>query len=447
MTRTAFILLLFLNPLLSFSQADSIVALLKKDKQDTNKVIHLNELSWAVKENDPDSSIILSLAALELCQQLESTGQKPLSLYKANCYANIGIGYYYKSDYPKSLENLFSAVKLYEKVGNKKGIASVLSNIGAVYYQALDFPKALQYYNKAFIIAESVRDKPKMASCLGNMASVYYMQKDADKAITYYQRSLELNRSLEKKMGEANCLNGIGIVHMSHGDYEKAMDYFRQSLKIYAKLGSFNNVAFTYGNIGRVYTLTGNYKEAFSYIHRSLIMEDSIGLPEDIKENYNQLSELYEKSTIALPDTPGGKLLNPEQMRLRSLLFYKRFIALRDTLMDEESKATLIRKDMNFQFDKKMSDAKAEQNKKDAVAQAENRKKMIVLVLVSILLLLVCTFSVFVFRTLKKTRQQKQIIEEKQREIVDSITYAKRIQQSLLPTNKYLQKNIERLKK
>ena len=43
--------------------------------------------------------------------------------------------------------------------------------------------------------------------------------------------------------------------------------------------------------------------------------------------------------------------------------------------------------------------------------------------------------------------KQKHLVEEKQREIIDSINYAKRIQQSQLPTEKYIDKSIKRLKK
>lgn len=43
--------------------------------------------------------------------------------------------------------------------------------------------------------------------------------------------------------------------------------------------------------------------------------------------------------------------------------------------------------------------------------------------------------------------QQKEIIEEKNKDITASITYAKRIQESLLPTEKYIDKNLKRLKK
>ena len=43
--------------------------------------------------------------------------------------------------------------------------------------------------------------------------------------------------------------------------------------------------------------------------------------------------------------------------------------------------------------------------------------------------------------------EQKKLVEEKQKDILDSIHYAKRIQQSLLPTEKYIQHSLKRLKK
>lgn len=48
--------------------------------------------------------------------------------------------------------------------------------------------------------------------------------------------------------------------------------------------------------------------------------------------------------------------------------------------------------------------------------------------------------------TLAEVENQKQKVEEKQKEIIDSIQYAKRIQKSRMSTEKYIQQNLERLK-
>jgi len=43
--------------------------------------------------------------------------------------------------------------------------------------------------------------------------------------------------------------------------------------------------------------------------------------------------------------------------------------------------------------------------------------------------------------------EQKKIIEDKNKDILDSIRYAKHIQQALLPTEKYIDKSLKRLQK
>ncbi len=138
-------------------------------------------------------------------------------------------------------------------------------------------------------------------------------------------------------------------------------------------------------------------------------------------------------------------------MRLRALYYHKRFIAKQDMLFSEENKKQLVRKEMNFEFEKREANVKAEQEKKDAVATADAKRQRMVLLLVSFVLLLVAVVAFIIFRSLRITRKQKavieaqkQVVEEHQKEILDSIYYARRIQRSLLPTEKYIAKQLAR---
>ena len=109
---------------------------------------------------------------------------------------------------------------------------------------------------------------------------------------------------------------------------------------------------------------------------------------------------------------------------------------------------------MQYDFDKKETQAKAEQDKKDAVAQAEKRKQQVILYSVIGGLGVVLLFALFIYRSLIQIRkknilitEQKRKIEEKQKEILDSIHYAKRIQDAILPRESYIQKTLNRLMK
>ena len=88
----------------------------------------------------------------------------------------------------------------------------------------------------------------------------------------------------------------------------------------------------------------------------------------------------------------------------------------------------------------------------------KNRKQKIIIGSVIIGLLIVIIFSGFIFKSLRTTRKQKllieiknketedqkKIIEDKQKDILDSIYYARRIQRSLLPTEKYIARQLAR---
>jgi hypothetical protein len=55
--------------------------------------------------------------------------------------------------------------------------------------------------------------------------------------------------------------------------------------------------------------------------------------------------------------------------------------------------------------------------------------------------------SVILMMQKETIEDQKKLIEEKQREIIDSITYAKRIQRALITSETYIDKNLKRLEK
>jgi serine phosphatase RsbU (regulator of sigma subunit) len=107
---------------------------------------------------------------------------------------------------------------------------------------------------------------------------------------------------------------------------------------------------------------------------------------------------------------------------------------------------------MQFEFDKKESLAKAEQDKKESLAKAEQEKKdaivkkekekqKIITYSVSVGLILVLALAIFIFRGYRQKQKanllladKNKIIEEKNKDITDSINYALRIQHSMLPS-------------
>jgi hypothetical protein len=132
--------------------------------------------------------------------------------------------------------------------------------------------------------------------------------------------------------------------------------------------------------------------------------------------------------------------------------YYKQYIALKDTLKNEENIKKITKASMEYEFAKKEAATKLEQEKKEAIAAAESKKQKVIIFSVCGILILVVLFGIYAFRSFLQKKKinieisrQKQIIEEKQKEIVDSIYYARRIQNALITNERYIDKSLTRL--
>ena len=454
-------ILFFHLPLFSFSQQsniDSLSSLLKTDKEDTNKVIHLNKLSWQyISISSYDSALLYASQTLALANSIPNGVGRGWASSSNNA---IGVVYFQQGNYPKALDYYLKSLKIDEEINDKSGMADILVNIGIFYKDQGDYPKALDYYFKALKMDEELleqaqhrrdaheirKEEKGIAADLSNIGLTYYEQKDYSKTLDCYFKALKIDEELGNKNGMAIRLGNIGLVYDAQKNYTKALDYYSKALKMREELGDKSLIAITLSNIGSLYTVQNKYGDAYNYLYHALALDVSNGEKDGVKDDYEQLSKLYEKSNAPLPDTVGGKILNKEKMRLRSMYYYKRSIAIRDTIFSEENKKQLVRKEMNYEFDKKEAATKAEQDKKDTITAEEKRRQKIITYSVSGGLFLVLLLALFIFRGYRQKQKantiitqqkeevekQKKLVEEKNKDITDSINYAKRIQEAFL---------------
>jgi tetratricopeptide (TPR) repeat protein len=414
---------------------------LEASKEDTAKVNTLNTLARRMElAGNYGEGIRYARQAKDLSQQLNY----PQGM--AHACNNSGNIYYRQGSYPRALEDLFASLKIFEKLANKDWMAKLLGNIGNVYAEQKDYSSAIEYYSSALKIKEELGDKFEMAKTISNMGNIYTMQRNYTKALDHYFHALKLDKETGNKRGMAIRLGNIGTAYKEQamttppGDLQdslnkEALRYYFEALRINEAIGNKNGISIRLGNIGSLYVLEGKYEEGEEYLKKALALSLETGDKDGLKEWHSSLSTLYANT---------GRFREAyEQYRLS--------VIYSDSLLNEENTRKQTRTEMQYEFDKKEAITKAEQDKKDAVTR-------IVIWSVSGGLVLVLLLALFVFRGYREkqmaniiiTRQkeevenQKFLVELKQKEILDSIYYARRIQQSLLPTEKYLERNLDK---
>ncbi len=451
---------------------DSLFKALSVEKIDTGKVKILHALSAEFNHNNPDTALIIDLRALKLSEELnwKKGIAKSLEL--------LGSHHYSKGDYSSAMENYSASLEVYERLNDKTGTAVIFSNIGLVYKQWGEHSDALDYYFKALKINEEIKNKHGIALNLGNVGLVFMNQREYNKALDYFTRALKIDENEKNKPGIARHLGNIGIIHKYLKDYPKALDCFTKALAMNEEMGRKSGIANNLGNIGIIYEEQGNSQKALEYYFKTLKIYEKSGNKKSIAHTLANIgshiskvadtlpsttvrntkyreAEKYLKRALGLAEEAGAlREINTASRNLTNLYdktdryqlaltYYKKYIATRDSIFNEENTKEQTQIEMQYEFDKKEAAAKAEQEKKDALSAAEKRKQNIILWAVGAGLILVLAFALFIFRSYRQKQKanieiilQKQIIEEKQREVLDSIYYASRIQRSLLPSEK-----------
>lgn len=454
------------------AQQNSIDSLLNvlKTSIDTTKVNSLNELSWQY------INVGKYEMALKYAEQALEHGQS-LSFFKgvAFSYNTIGVAYWYQSNYEKAVENYFKSLKIRVDIGDKKGIASSYGNIGIVlekqgnYENALNYhlkalkiqeetgdeklipnsynniggiylglgnyEKAKNYYQKCLKIYEDNENKTGIAISFNNLGIIYQKQGDSEKALESYLKSLKISKEIKHDPLKASALGNIGIIYTGQGNYVKAMNNFEACLKISKEMGDKQGIGLAYINMGIIYSRQGNFSEAFEYLNKSLVLSKEIGSKKDSKEAYSALSGLYEKK---------GDYK-------QAYAYHKLYFDIKDKLLNEQSSKQIA--EMNTKYDSEKKDKEliqkdAEINEQQAETEKQNLQRNVFIIGFSLVLVL----AFFIYRGYrhKKTanglleekniliENQKQLVEEKNLKITDSINYAKRIQQAILPSEELI---------
>ncbi len=454
---------------------------------DTSTIRVLDDLAWELLSIGAyDSCIKYVFIGVGLCDGLiqntfaEQKKQRFPKLYKAALLNTAGIAYNTKTEFIKALEIHESSLKIKEELNHTWGIAASLNNIGQIYWKQCNYPKALSYYFKTLKIYEGPTNDPDLighANTLNNIALIYNDQNDHKKSLDYHFRALAVAKKAADKNVLSTSYNNIGLLYGDMDEIEKAMENYLVALKLREEVQDRDGIATSLNNIGNLYKEKKEYKEALSYLQRSLNIAHEIKHPYITasscinigqilyaqKENAAAFPYYFEALKISeeseLPDLLKAanfglsKLYTQTGDHFKALAHYKAYIAARNKIFNEENTKKTVQAEMNFEFEKKEAAALIEQEKKEVMALAEKKKQQIILLVISGFGLLVLGFAIFAYRSFlqkKKTNieisHQKHLIEEKQKEILDSIYYARRIQRSLVTSERYIQKNLIRLR-
>jgi serine phosphatase RsbU (regulator of sigma subunit) len=402
------------------AKGNNLDSLLKYESQlsnDTTKVKALIEISDIYVEDDFTKAIKYSKQALRLSSLLVYDDGVLTSL------TNLSNAYDYIGQYSKSQEANFKILTIYEQRKDIEGINNTHNNIGIIHYYLGNYKQAIEFTEKALKYYITEKDSNGISVCYNNLANSYSDGLDYDKALIYYFKALAIDKANNDLTGISLIKGNIGEVYIEQKKYEEAFEYLISSLQAAEKTNEKLQQANVYTALGDLLSRQNKPDEAIIFLLQGLEINENLGAKAEMGEIYNAISKVFEQK---------GDYT-------QSLHYLKLGIDVNNDLFNKESSGQIA--EMNALYE--INEKEKELLKQEAYALAQKSQKTTLIIGSAIgflLLFIIVGISVRGNLTKRKTNKtlelQKHQIETKNRDITDSIQYAKRIQGAILPSEK-----------
>lgn len=340
------------------------------------------------------------------------------------------------ANYNEALKFCLQAQRFSEKTLSTKTKVKVWHDLGLIYSNIGSHEKSLYYFKKGRQLAFETKDTFNYANISARMGGEYSDLNKPDSSLLLNMESLKYFQLLKHKRGIGVALTNLSTTYASLKQYQKSIETTKEALKIREELGDMYAISILKSNLAQTYIELNDYAEA---LKQALDAQKIIDQQEDSNMEINNLNVL-KKIYFHLNEFE------------KAYHYSERYIKAKETHFNNTNLTALNELQTRYEMDKQEREiALLQLNNKRAKekTEAENLRRNIILGAVLIGLVLISLFAFLLYKRVQQSQQQHRIIEkqkmlvdEKQKEIIDSINYAQTIQNAIIPTENDLAKEI-----
>jgi serine phosphatase RsbU (regulator of sigma subunit) len=399
---------------------------------------YLNEGVSFYRKSDFSQAVNSGNEALTLAQKLND------SVLQSTCLNIIGVSYMSMGNNTKALSYFFKGLAIEEKLTTQKTLHWYYSNIGNLYRDQKNYSKALEYSYKAVNHEKKIKNDKALVITYNNIAETYADLERNDSTQHYYNLVITISEKLKDPFSLAVSYSVLGSFYIKLKKYSQAAECSIKSYNICKSQKAFNDVLIaSLSNLGTINQVLKKYEMAEAYFQEALSTAREMDSKMLMKDMLLSLASLHEEKK----DFP------------KAYDYYKLYSEAKDSLLNNENSKLIT--EMNTKYTTEKKEKEIELLKKNEDIQnlelskkkneLNNQRTISISIFSGFLLLMIVAILLSSrYRLKKKANDQLQnaynqieeknvLIEKSNLMITDSITYAKRIQDAILPSHQELE--------
>lgn len=352
------------------------------------------------------------------------------------CY---GLRWAHTPEIEKSFEYFLQNIQLARKHNDMSSLEIGYSDLAIPHYYLQNYQEAINYWLQAANSAHSIKSYNRMFAFYQNIGLTYANLNQNDSARKYYNHCISLQNRYQLEVDQANLLLNMGVLEFKMKEYNSALTYFKKSASLSLEVNDMDTYARSISNVASVYNETNRSSEGVMYLKNAISIARR-------SNNNNLLYSLHHTMSSTL------RLTGDYQLALAHL---DSSYVLKDSILNETRIETILKLEEAYKSAEKdalIAEAEAESArqklKNEEAENARKRQKQITLFLImGLFMMFVVIFLVFRSYQAKKRssklfEEQNKIIQQKNKDVTDSIQYAKNLQESILPKPNVIARNL-----
>ena len=350
--------------------------------------------------------------------------------YLARSYAEIGNVQAQLGDMVSAIKNHQKAISVLKELDNPIGIAHCYSDLGSINHMQKNYEQSLAYFTKAKNIFEKEKDDNSLATLYNRVSLVFRDKGEIDKSLSYDYKALLIQEQLRDKSGMAQSNLNIGETSIHQKEWTRAQGYINYAAKLYRDIEDQIGISKCYLITAKIALLKHQTKLAKDNLEKCIeIAIQANALPE-LVDAYKVLSEIHADN-------------NEKEKAYEYLIKHNN---LRDTLFSIERSRQISEMEVRFQteiIEEKLEEANVKKEKEANKAFTFTLSFFLGSGIFIVIVLLMKRKNTESKENNKHLERKNKLIEKKNNEILDSILYAKRIQEAMLTATSYIDKVFE----
>jgi len=343
------------------------------------------------------------------------------TLFEAKGYFTRASAYWNYNMTDKAIAEQIKAANLFMKTDNLHTKAYNIYLVGYYMFNNDQYTEALPYFIKAYGMSRQENNKGMMLETSGWIGNTYNALKKFDSAI--YYRHLSLSYVKDGVNGaRADGYRYLGNIYQNMGMLDSALTIYQRSVKMFIAVG--NNALLEKYFIAKIYSKQGKYQLASKALDQLF----------DTVKHYNNPLVKYLSTELA------GDVYDKAGEPSKAILAYRNLVKMNDSIQKSDKADNVTEMNAKMQFEQAEQMQQVEEQHRADLAQKDKQKEVFIRNVFIAGFICLLFFGAIMYRNFLQKKKanillvkQKELVEEKNKEILDSITYAKRLQDAILP--------------